>query len=94
MGGAGAVTVSPIWKPSAKTSLHPGLIHIHAHTSVIKHTENFSLKFEQTSLLRRLQAQTLPDEAPPIGKIHSFSKMALTFKLLWDFDALRDLESS
>ena len=23
----------------------------------------------QTSLLRRLQAQTLPDEAPPVGKI-------------------------
>ena len=28
----------------------------------------------KTSQLRRLQAQTLPDETPPIGKIHSFIK--------------------
>jgi hypothetical protein len=34
----------------------------------------------KTSLLRRLQAQTLPNEAPPIGKIHPFSKMAVTFE--------------
>ena len=27
----------------------------------------------KTSLLRRQQAQTLPNEAPPIGKIHPFS---------------------
>ena len=33
-----------------------------------------------TSLLRRQQAQTLPDEVPPIGKIHPFSKMAVTFE--------------
>ena len=39
-----------------------------------------------TSLLRRLQAQILPNATPPIGKIHPFSKS--------DFDALRDLESS
>ena len=31
----------------------------------------------KTSLLRRLQAQTLP-EAPPVGKIHQFSKIAVT----------------
>ena len=38
-----------------------------------------------TSLLRRLQAQTLPDEAPPIGKIYPFTKMALTFEPLMGF---------
>ena len=27
----------------------------------------------ETSLLRRLQAQTLPDAGPPVGKIHPFS---------------------
>ena len=35
-----------------------------------------------TSLLRRLQAQTLPDAIPPIGKIHPFSKIAVTFEPL------------
>ena len=39
----------------------------------------------KTSLLRRLQAQTLPDEAPPIGKIHPFTKMAVTFEPLMGF---------
>ena len=39
----------------------------------------------RTSLLRRLQAQTLPDEAPPIGKIHPFTKMAITFEPLMGF---------
>ena len=34
----------------------------------------------KTSLLRRLQAQTLPDEAPPMDKIHPFSKIAVTFE--------------
>ena len=34
----------------------------------------------KTSLLRRLQAQTLPDVLPPIGKIHLFSEMAVTFE--------------
>ena len=35
--------------------------------------------------MRRLQAQTLPDEAPPIGKIHPFTKMDVTFKALMGF---------
>ena len=39
----------------------------------------------KTSLLRRLQAQTLPDATPPIGKIHPFSKMAVTFEPLMGF---------
>ena len=33
-----------------------------------------------TSLLRRLQAQTLPNKTPPIGKIYPFSKMAVAFE--------------
>ena len=36
---------------------------------------------KKTSLLRRLQAQTLPDATPP-GKIHPFIKMAKTFEQL------------
>ena len=39
----------------------------------------------KTSLLCRLQAQTLPDEAPPIGKIHRFSKITVTFEPLMGF---------
>ena len=38
------------------------------------------LNLKKTSLLRRLQAQTLPNDAPPTGKIHPFSKMAVTSK--------------
>ena len=45
----------------------------------------------KTSLLRRLQAQTLPEATPPIGQIHPFSKMAVTFEPL---KGCRDLESS
>ena len=37
------------------------------------------------SLLRRLQAQTLPNANPPIGKIHHFSKFAVTFEPLMQF---------
>ena len=50
-------------------------------------------KYLQTSLLRRLQAQTLPDEATPVGKIYLFSKIAVTFDRYSDFVALQDLES-
>ena len=39
----------------------------------------------KTSMLRRLQAETLPDEAPPIGKINPFSKRAITFEPLIGF---------
>ena len=39
----------------------------------------------KTSLLRRLQAQTLPDATPPIGQIHPFSKMAVTSEPLMGF---------
>ena len=39
----------------------------------------------ETSLLRMLQAQTLPDEAPPVGKINLFSKIAVTFEPIQQF---------
>ena len=40
---------------------------------------------KETSLLRRLQAQTLPNANPPIGKINPFSKMTVTFEPLIRF---------
>ena len=33
-----------------------------------------------TSLLRRLQAQILPVATPPVGKLHPFSKVSVTFE--------------
>ena len=39
----------------------------------------------ETSLLRRLQAQTLPDATPPIGSVDQFSKSAVTFELIMQF---------
>ena len=36
--------------------------------------------------------QTLPDATPPVGQIHIFSKIAVTFEPI-QFDALQDLES-
>ena len=44
-----------------------------------------STNHHQTSLLRRVQAQTLPDATPPIGQMHPFSKMTITFKPLIGF---------
>ena len=38
------------------------------------------IKQKITSLLRRLQGRPSPAEAPPIGKIHPFSKMAVIFE--------------
>ena len=35
--------------------------------------------------LRRLQAQTIPNVTPPMGNIHPFSKMAITFEPLIGF---------
>ena len=37
---------------------------------------------EKKSLLRRMQAQNLQDATPSIGKIHPFSKIAVTFEPL------------
>ena len=39
----------------------------------------------ETSLLRRLQGQTLPDATPPVGKIYPFTKMAVTFEPVMQF---------
>ena len=39
----------------------------------------------QASLLCRLQAQTLPDATPSMGKIHPFIKMTITFEPLLEF---------
>ena len=39
----------------------------------------------ETSLLRRLQAQTVPNTAPPMGKIYPFSKIAVTFEPIQRF---------
>ena len=41
---------------------------------------------KKTSLLRKLQAQTLADKAPPMGIIHPLSKIAVTFAL-WDLES-------
>jgi hypothetical protein len=40
---------------------------------------------KKKSLLRWLQAQTLPNAAPPIGKIDPFSKIALTIEPVMRF---------
>ena len=37
--------------------------------------------------------QTLPYATPPVGKIHSFSKIVVSFEPIQLFDALQDLES-
>ena len=42
-------------------------------------------KREKTSLLCRLQAQTLPDATPPIGKFHPSIKITVTFEPLMQF---------
>ena len=34
----------------------------------------------ETSLLSRLQAQTLTDATPPVDKVHPFSKIDVTFE--------------
>ena len=42
-------------------------------------------KEKETSLLRRLQAQTLPDAASPIGKVRPFRKIAVTLEPVMQF---------
>jgi hypothetical protein len=37
--------------------------------------------------------QTLPNATPSVGKIHPFSKIAVTLNQYSDLDALQDLES-
>ena len=40
---------------------------------------------ERTSLLHRLKTQTLPNGIPPIGKLHPFSKIAVTVEPMMQF---------
>ena len=40
---------------------------------------------EKTSLLPRLQVQTLPNATQPISKIYPFTKMAVTFEPVVQF---------
>ena len=42
-------------------------------------------KPKETSLLRRLQVQTLPDATPPISKINPFSKITVTLGQVMQF---------
>ena len=47
-----------------------------------------SMRSRLVSFLKKktqLQAQTLPDEAPPMGKINPFSKIAITFEPVMQF---------
>ena len=37
--------------------------------------------------------QTLPDATPPVGQIHPFSEIAVTFEPIQQLDTLQDLES-
>ena len=43
------------------------------------------ISLKKKSLLRRMQAQTLPDATSQKGKIHPFSKMAVTFEPMMRF---------
>jgi hypothetical protein len=45
----------------------------------------FILACIKTSLLHRLQVQTLPDAASPIGKVHPFSRIAITLEHVMQF---------
>ena len=45
----------------------------------------FGSSGKKTSLLRRPQAQILPDKAPPIGKVYPISKIAVNFEPLMGF---------
>ena len=51
-------------------------------------------RFIKTSVLHRLQAETLPNATPQLGKIPLFTKIAITFKpKKYYLDALKDLKS-
>ena len=50
-------------------------------TWVLAGVNLLKLKYKQTSLMRKLQAQTLPYAIPWIGEIHQFCKTAVTLNL-------------
>ena len=57
-------------------------------------TEPLTNSLKKTSLVRRLQTQTLLGATPLIGKLHQFSKMAITFEEMMELYDPSDLESS
>ena len=60
---------------------HPGML---THMQCIMGILMENLKRRKTSLLSRLQAQTLPNASPPIGKIHPF-RITITFEPVMKF---------
>ena len=88
-----STTTSSRWSSMVKTWQDRLLLIpiLTSKTSLVSKVEWFTNFFYylptilKTSLLRRLQAQTLPDAAPPVGKIHPFSKIAVTFEPLQRF---------
>ena len=50
-----------------------------------KHKKSKKKKKLKKNLLCMLQVQTLSNEAPPIGRIQSLRKMAITFEPLMGF---------
>ena len=68
-----------------KEEHHSGEGEHHSSEESITYGRKVSLwgihhSYWERSLLRRLQVQTLPNEAPPMGKIHPLRKIAVTFK--------------
>ena len=59
-----------------------------------EYRKNSVIYFQDVLLdCKQVQAQTLPGNAtPPVGKIHPFSKIVVTFEPIHKF-ALQDLES-
>ena len=63
----------------------------HGQALRTKHKYTFRVNFSRqpcllkTSLLRKLQGRPSPAEAPPIGQIHPYSKIALIFEPLKGF---------
>ena len=68
----------PLWNWLVQIIIPPTLKYIMMHRGIT--TIN-----RETSLLRKLQGRPSPAEAPPISKIHPFSKIAITFEPLMGF---------
>ena len=76
------------WRAASSASgvtRHPiyfkNIVKTHSQHGYISHNTGNNNVFT-TSLLRRLQGRPSPAEAPPIGQIHPFSKIAITFEPL------------
>ena len=77
----GHSTIYPRWYSCVNFILQ-GLLEAWCFQWIIIPPPSAKQKFRLiiTRLLRRLQAQTLPGEAPPIGKIHPFGRIAVSFE--------------